>query len=449
MMRTGLERGSTRGESLSAAQAHHAPSRRDDQDTPAMTRHTASTRTALVVINGVFLMWGLMTVLNDILIPHLKTLFTLNYFQAMLVQLTFFGAYFIMSVPCGAVLARVGYRATIILGLLVAALGALLFLPAAMLASYPVFLAAFFILATGITGLQVAANPYVSLLGDEKLASSRLNLAQMFNSLGTVIGPYVIGPLILTGTTLGAVALARLPEAQQVAYRLEQARLVQGPYLGLALVMVALAVAIWLFHLPPLKTDQQDGDGHRLRDALRHPHVAFGVVAIFVYVGAEVTIGSFMINYISLPEIGHIDPAVATRYVALYWGGAMVGRGVGWLLMKAIDPRRILSAFAVVAGLLVLTTMTTHGHVAMWSVVAIGLFNSVMFPTIFTLGIEKMGALTGRASSLMIMGIVGGALIPPAQGFLADHIGVQPSFVLPLVCYAYIVFYGLRGSRVA
>src|SRR6185312_10630619 len=322
------------GRTAATPRAFQHASRRDDQDTPAMTRHTASTRTALVVINGVFLMWGLMTVLNDILIPHLKTLFTLNYFQAMLVQFTFFGAYFIMSVPCGAVLARVGYRATIILGLLVAALGALLFLPAAMLASYPVFLGAFFILATGITGLQVAANPYVSLLGDEKLASSRLNLAQMFNSLGTVIGPYVIGPLILTGSTLGAVALAKLPEAQQVAYRLEQARLVQGPYLGLALVMIVLAVAIWLFHLPPLKTDggTQAGSEHRLRDALRHPHVAFGVVAIFVYVGAEVTIGSFMINYISLPQIGAIDPATATRYVALYWGGAMVGRFVGWLL---------------------------------------------------------------------------------------------------------------------
>ena len=412
---------------------------------------TASNRTALFVINAVFLMWGLMTVLNDVLIPHLKALFTLNYFQVMLVQLTFFGAYFIMSVPCGAVLARVGYRATIILGLLVSALGALLFLPAATMTSYPLFLGAFFILATGITGLQVAANPYVSLLGDDRLASSRLNLAQMFNSLGTVIGPYVIGPLILTGTALSAVALAKLPAAQQVAYRLEQARLVQGPYLGLAIVLVLLAGVVWLFHLPPLQTDteRQSSDEHRFIDALRHPHVAFGVLAIFVYVGAEVSIGSFMINYISLPQIGHIDPATATRYVALYWGGAMVGRFVGWLLMKSINPRTILSAFAVVAGLLVLTTMSTHGHVAMWSLVAIGLFNSVMFPTIFTLGIEKMGPLTGRASSLMIIGIVGGALIPPAQGFLADHIGIQHAFVLPLLCYVYIVFYGLKGSRTA
>lgn len=416
-----------------------------------MTRHTASTRTALFVVNAVFLMWGLMTVLNDVLIPHLKALFTLNYFQAMLVQFTFFGAYFIMSVPCGAVLARVGYRTTIILGLLVTALGALLFLPAASLASYPMFLGAFFIMATGITALQVAANPYVSLLGDERLASSRLNLAQMFNSLGTVIGPYVIGPLILSGTTLGAIELAKLSAPAQAAYRMQQAHLVQGPYLGLAIVLVLLAAAIWLFHLPPLQTgsDEATRDEHTFADALRHPHVALGVLAIFLYVGAEVSIGSFMINYISLPDIGRIDPAAATKYVSLYWGGAMVGRFVGWLLMKALDPRAILGTFAIAAGLLVVATMTTHGHVAMWSVVAIGLFNSVMFPTIFTLGIERMGALTGRASSLMIMGIVGGALLPPAQGFLADRIGVQMSFVLPLLCYAYIVFYGFKGSRTA
>jgi FHS family L-fucose permease-like MFS transporter len=416
-----------------------------------MPRHTASTRTALYVINAVFLMWGLMTVLNDVLIPHLKTLFTLNYFQVMLVQLTFFGAYFIMSVPCGAVLARVGYRATIILGLLVAALGALLFLPAATLASYPLFLGAFFILATGITGLQVAANPYVSLLGEERLASSRLNLAQMFNSLGTVIGAHVIGPLILTGTALGAMALAQLPAAQQAVYRLEQARLVQGPYLGLAIVLVLLACAIWWFHLPPLAEREGDAgnDEHRFADALRHPHVAFGVLAIFLYVGAEVSIGSFMINYVSLPQIGDVSQGDATVYLSLYWGGAMIGRLVGWLLMKVLDPRIILGVFAIIAGLLVLTTMLTHGHVAVWSVVAIGLFNSIMFPTIFALGIEKLGPLTGRASSLLIMGIVGGALIPPAQGFLADRIGLQPSFVLPLLCYIYIVFYGLKGSRTA
>jgi FHS family L-fucose permease-like MFS transporter len=398
-------------------------------------------------------MWGLMTVLNDILIPHLKGLFTLNYFEVMLVQFTFFGAYFIMSVPCSALLARIGYRSTIIPGLLVAGAGALLFWPAAKMMSYPLFLAAFFILATGITALQVAANPYVSLLGEERLASSRLNLAQMFNSLGTTLAPRLVGPLILSGTVLGAVELARLPEAQQLAYRVEQAQMVQGPYLGLAIALVLLAVAVRLFRLPPLAAAEHEvpggGGEHRFIDALRHPHVLFGVIAIALYVGAEVSIGSFLINYISLPQIGGISQGEATTYVSLYWGGAMVGRFFGWLLLKRVNPRLLLALFATIAGALVLTTMLTHGHLAMWSVVAIGLFNSVMFPTIFTLGIEKLGPLTGRASSLLIMGIVGGALVPLAQGALADHIGVQEAFVLPLLCYAYIVFYGLKGSRTA
>lgn len=416
-----------------------------------MTRPNASTRTALIVINAVFLMWGLMTVLNDVLIPHLKGLFTLNYFQVMLVQFTFFGAYFVMSVPCGALLSRIGYRGTIITGLLVTALGALLFLPAAAAVSYPLFLFAFFIMATGITALQVAANPYVSLLGEPRLASSRLNLAQMFNSVGTVLGPYVIGPLILTGSVLGATALAKLPEAQQLLYRVQQARIVQGPYLALTVTLVLLAVAIWLFRLPPLAArDEAPSSGeHRFMDALRHRHVALGVIAIFVYVGAEVSIGSFMINYIALPQIGHVSEAQAAHYVALYWGGAMVGRAVGWLLMKVLNPRSLLGTFAIMAGLLVLTTMFTHGNTAVWAIVSIGLFNSIMFPTIFTLGIENMGVLTGRASSLMIMGIVGGALLPVAQGALADHIGIQHAFVIPLLCYVYILFYGFKGSRPA
>ncbi|KQX96440.1 MFS transporter [Rhodanobacter sp. Root480] len=416
-----------------------------------MPRSNASTRTALIVINAVFLMWGLMTVLNDILIPHLKGLFTLNYFEVMLVQFTFFGAYFIMSVPCSALLARIGYRATIITGLLVTAVGAVLFLPAAAVSSYPLFLFAFFIMASGITALQVAANPYVSLLGEPRLASSRLNLAQMFNSVGTVLGPYIIGPLILSGATLGAAALAALPEAEQVAYRMSQARLVQGPYLVLTVVLVLLALAIWLFRLPPLATseDASAASEHRFIDALRHPRVALGVVAIFVYVGAEVSIGSFLINFIARPDIGNISEAAAAHYVALYWGGAVVGRAVGWLLMKVLDPRTLLGVFALIAGLMVIGTMASHGNVAVWAVVSIGLFNSIMFPTIFTLGIDNMGPLTGRASGLMIMGIVGGAVLPIAQGALADQIGIQHAFVIPLLCYVYILYYGFKGSRLA
>jgi FHS family L-fucose permease-like MFS transporter len=225
--------------------------------------------------------------------------------------------------------------------------------------------------------------------------------------------------------------------------------MVQGPYLGIALWLFALAVLVWLFHLPPvINTREADDAHHRFADALKHRRVWLGMAAIFLYVGAEVSIGSFMINYLSFPQIGDMSEARAAGFVSLYWGGAMVGRFIGAGLLTRVDTRRLLATFATIAGLLVLTTMLSAGHVAMWSVIAIGLFNSVMFPNIFTLGIEKFGALTGKVSSLLVMAIVGGAVIPLAQGALADRIGVQHAFVLPLACYAYIVFYGLRGSRV-
>ena len=281
---------------------------------------------------------------------------------------------------------------------------------------------------------------------------ARLNLAQAFNSVGTVFGPYVIGPMILAGTVLGAAELAKLPAVQQAAYQAAQAKLVEGPYAVLAVVLVVLAVAIWLFRLPPLEAKEEQSaakDEHSFFDALRHSHVFLGVIAIFLYVGAEVSIGSFLVNYIALPDIGHMSEHDATKYVALYWGGAMIGRFVGAALLKFLDPRKVLGFFAIIASLLVITTMSTHGNVAVTTVVAIGLFNSVMFPTIFTLGIDKMGPLAGKASSLLIMGIVGGALVPLAQGALADHIGVQHAFVLPLLCYLYIMFYGFKGSKVA
>ncbi|HET7267116.1 MAG TPA: sugar MFS transporter [Oleiagrimonas sp.] len=416
-----------------------------------MTTRTASQRTALNVITAIFFMWGFITAFNDVLIPHLKSTFTLNYTEAMLVQFVFFGAYFIMSLPSGKVLSWLGYRRSIITGLVVTGIGALMFLPAAQLVYYPLFLAAFFVLASGITLLQVAANPYVSLLGSERLASSRLNLAQALNSLGTTIAPKLGGLLILSAGVLGAAELAQLPAAQQLAYRVQQAHLVQGPYLGIALVLFALAIIVWLFRLPEVGDPDENastGNSHyRYADALKHRRVWFGMAAIFVYVGAEVSIGSFMINYIALPGIGDMSYSDAATYVSIYWGGAMVGRFIGWLLLKRIDARKLLVTFAVIAGLLVVATMTTHGMTAVWTITLVGLFNSIMFPNIFTLGIEKFGALTGKVSSLLVMAIVGGALIPLAQGYIADHIGVHHAFVLPLFCYAYIIFYGLKGSR--
>jgi FHS family L-fucose permease-like MFS transporter len=412
---------------------------------------TTSPRTALTVVTAIFFMWGFITAFNDVLIPHLKSVFTLNYTEVMLVQFTFFGAYFLMSLPSGKVVSRLGYRLGIIIGLVVTGIGALLFLPAATLQWYPLFLAAFFVLASGITLLQVAANPYVSLLGSARTASSRLNLAQALNSLGTTIAPKLGGLLILSTAVLGATELAKLPAAQQLVYKAQQAHIVQGPYLGIAIVLFLLAIIVWIFHLPPVEgaDEQTDDPRHTFKDALAHPRVWLGMAAIFVYVGAEVSIGSFMINYISLPQIGDMAESRAAGFVSLYWGGAMVGRFIGAALLTRIDTRKLLGFNATIAVLLVLTTMLTHGHVAMWSVVGIGLFNSIMFPSIFTLGIEKFGPLTGKVSSLLVMAIVGGAVVPLAQGALADHIGVQHAFVLPMLCYIYILFYGLKGSRTA
>jgi FHS family L-fucose permease-like MFS transporter len=414
-----------------------------------MTRRNLSNTAAIAVVSLIFFTWGGLTSLNDVLIPHLKAVFSMNYAQTMLIQFTFFGAYFLMSLPSGAVVARIGYKASIVVGLLVAAVGAVMFYPAARLPSYPLFLLALFVLASGITLLQVAANPYISLLGNPAGAHTRLNLAQALNSFGTTIFPFVIGPLILSAAVLGADQLAAMPAPELAAYRATQAQSVQVPYLMLAAGLIALAAFVLLMRIPSLRegTDAGDQRHHTFGEALRHSHLRWGVLAIFVYVGAEVSIGSFLINYISGTDTGGLSEATASRYLSFYWGGAMVGRFVGAALMTRFDARKLLALFATVACALLVTTMASHGNVAMWSVIAIGLFNSIMFPTIFTTAIERLGPLTSRASSLLVMAIVGGALIPLLQGVLADRIGIQHAFVLPLLCYGYILWYGLRGSR--
>ncbi|QBB70767.1 sugar MFS transporter [Pseudolysobacter antarcticus] len=415
-----------------------------------MNKSSASQRVALGVITTIFFMWGFITVLNDVLIPHLKSVFTLNYAEAMLVQFIFFGAYFVMSLPAGRVVARFGYRDGIVIGLIITGIGALMFIPAARMVSYPLFLGAFFVLASGITLLQVAANPYVSLLGDPRYASSRLNLAQALNSLGTTLAPKIGGLLILSSAVLGASELAALAPAERAVYQLQQAQNVTGPYLLLAGVLFALAAGVWLFRLPPLTEATARGDNqiHSFAEVLRHRHVLNGIIGIFLYVGAEVAIGSFLISYLAMPDIGNISASVAAGYVSLYWGGAMIGRFVGFALLRVVDARLLLGLFAGVASALLLLTMISSGQIALWSIIAIGLFNSIMFPNIFTLGIDRLGTMTDKAASLLIMAIVGGAIVPLLQGLLADHIGVQHAFVLPLLCYLYIVWYGFRGSKV-
>ncbi len=407
------------------------------------------TQVALTVATAIFFMWGFLTSLNDVLIPHLKALFELNYTRTMLIQFTFFGAYFVMSLPAGRVVAKVGYKHGIVIGLLVAGVGALLFLPAAQVRSYNLFLGALFVLASGITLLQVSANPYVSLLGAPQTAASRLNLAQALNSLGHTVGPWIGGMLILSAAVLGAEQLAALAPEQKEIYLQAKSQAVQLPYLGLALTLFALALMVWLFRLPPLveATEQADTRRHGFGEVLGLRHVRWGVLAIFLYVGAEVAIGSFLINYLAEPHIGNLSEASAAGYLSLYWGGAMVGRFIGSALLVRFDARRMLALYAAVAAALLLVTVSSQGPLAMWSVIAIGLFNSIMFPTIFTLGIERLGPMTEKASSLLVMAIVGGAIVPLLQGVLADRIGVQLSFLLPVLCYGYIVWYGWSGSR--
>ncbi|MDD8016842.1 MAG: L-fucose:H+ symporter permease [Bacteroidota bacterium] len=402
----------------------------------------------LAVVTMLFFMWGFLTCLNDILVPHLKNVFDLNYTQVMFIQFTFFTAYFIMSIPSGKIINWFGYQKGIVIGLLTAGTGTLLFYPAASVPSYPLFLVALFVLASGITLLQVAANPYVAVLGKADTASSRLNLTQAFNSLGTTVAPYFGGLFILTTTMISVEEMHKLSPEKLQAYRLIEATSVQVPYIGLAIALVILAVVMAKFKLPVIASvEDHHAKAGKLSDALKHRHLVLGAVAIFVYVGAEVSIGSFLVNFMGQPDIAGLKEATAAGFVSYYWGGAMVGRFIGSALLQKINPGKLLGTFALITCSLVVITILTTGHVAMWTILSVGLFNSIMFPTIFTLGIDGLGKLTSQASSVLIMAIVGGAVIPLAQGALADNFGIHHAFILPAICYLYIVYYGFKGSR--
>jgi len=400
----------------------------------------------LATVTTLFFMWGFLTCLNDILVPHLKSIFDLNYTKVMLIQFAFFGAYFIFSIPSAKIIDAIGYQRSMVAGLLTMGVGAFLFVPAASVPSYPLFLGALIVLAAGITCLQVAANPYVTVLGKPETASSRLNLTQAFNSLGTFLAPFFGGLFILTQARDINEIRALAPDALQ-AYRLHEAATVKGPYVGLGIALVLLAIAIGSFKLPKIEHAQHQL-GEKVADSIwKHPNLIFGAIAIFVYVGAEVSIGSFLVNYFGQPEIGGLTEKVAASFVAFYWGGAMVGRFIGSALLQKIKTGNLLGLCAVCASGLVATSMLTTGHTAMYSIILVGFFNSIMFPSIFTLGVAELGPLTGDGSGIMIMAIVGGAIIPVAQGWIADHIGIHHAFFLPVICYLYILFFALSGSR--
>jgi MFS transporter, FHS family, L-fucose permease len=401
----------------------------------------------LAVVTTLFFMWGFLTCLNDILVPHLKSIFDLSYARVMLVQFAFFSAYFLFSVPWSRIVNFIGYQLAMVVGLLTMAIGSFLFLPAASAASYPLFLTALLILAAGITGLQVAANPYVVVLGKPETGSSRLDLTQAFNSLGTTIAPKIGGLLILSTAPLAIEELDKLAPQALHAYRVQQAASVKMPYTVIGVTLVLLAVLIGTFKLPKIDTATQRR-GEKTTDSIwKHPNLIFGAIGIFAYVGAEVSIGSFLVNYFELPVIAGLSAIAAAGFVSFYWGGAMVGRFLGAGLLRRFKPGNLLAICAIFTTTLVVSSMLLDGRAAMWTILSVGLFNSIMFPTIFSLGVAELGPLTGNGSGILNMAIVGGAILPVIQGVIADRVGVHHAFVLPVICYLYILYFGLSGSK--
>ncbi len=401
---------------------------------------------ALTLLASLFFMWGFITVINGTLLPHLRSVFDLSYTQTTLIESVWFIAYFFASIPSAKLIERIGYQRSMVVGLGMMAAGALVMVPAARLPSYEVTLFALFVIASGITLLQVAANPYVAVVGSPETASSRLNLVQAFNSAGATLAPLFGGYLILGRTTSGTAAAGAA--ALTPAEKLADAQSVVLPYLIVAAVLAVLAIVIARFPLPAMGAATQrhakaDRAGHSL---WAHRNLVFGIPAIFIYLIAEIGVGNLFINFVSQPEIGNLTHQQASNYLFLLWGGMMIGRLVGAFVMQKMDAGKALAIASVGATIVMLIAAVTTGHVAMWALISVGLFHSIMFPTIFTLGIRGLGPLTEEGSGLLIMAIAGGALVV-VQGWLADHYGLQTSFFLTAACELYVLFYALWGSK--
>jgi FHS family L-fucose permease-like MFS transporter len=429
------------------------------------TSTNKSYRSAFIFLTSLFFLWGFITVLVDSLIPRLKDVFEMSYAKTVLVQFAFFVAFFVFSLPAGFILSKIGYKKGIVLGLVTMAIGCLLFYPAAEHRLFSVFLVGYFTLAGGITILQVAANPFVALLGSEEGASSRLNLSQAFNSLGTTIAPVVGALFLLSDSVKSSEEIGLLTETQKSAYYISEAATVQTPFLLIAGFILLLAVIFLFTRLPILIEESPKGGYFKL---LKNKMMLMGALGIFVYVGAEVAIGSFLVNYFYDSGLAPIvaenetmmniantiantfnqtfsgkDPkSLLGIFVIFYWGGAMIGRFVGAYLTKIMAAGKVLSIFAMLAITMILISINTTGLFSMWSILAVGLFNSIMFPTIFTLSLEGLGDLKAQASGLLCMAIVGGAIIPFFFGNLIDGFGFKTAFILTIVCYGYILFYG-------
>jgi FHS family L-fucose permease-like MFS transporter len=409
------------------------------------TATRGSQRLLVVLVVFLFFAWGFATVLTDTLIPKLKGLFSLSYTDVMLTQFSFFLSYFIFSIPAGLILSRIGYIRGAVLGLAVMAAGALLFSPAAEMGYFPAFLIALFVMAAGITMLQVAANPFIELLGSEATSHSRLTLAQAFNSLGTTIGPWIGAVLILrTGVTVKTTGLS---QAALAAARRTEAHAVQLPFLVIAGTLIALAVIFWLMRkssAPPVAGQARLG---AIPALLGRPRLVLGALAIFVYVGAEVSIGSLMTNYLMQPSVLALAAERAGTLVGLYWGGAMIGRFIGSVVLQQFKPGYVLACCALGACLLAMTSSFSNGEIAAFSLIAVGLCNSIMFPTIFSLASEQLGPETPNGSGLLCMAIVGGAIVPLITGAVADASTLAMSLLVPAVCYVWIAAYGVLAAR--
>ena len=404
-----------------------------------MSAHSQQNHTpALVVLTTLFFMMGFITCMNDILIPHLKDIFDLTYVQAMLIQFCFFTAYAIMSIPMGYLVGKIGYKNGVISGFVLTAIGCLLFYPAAGSHSYATFLGALFILASGVTLLQVAGNPYVTLLSKPGKESATLTLVQAFNSLGTTIAPQIGAFLILA-------------DATQTVSKAEQISSVQIPYLGLAGLLIILAVFVKMIRLPDANKIAEEESEHNhdgKHSVWQYRHLVFGAAGIFCYVGAEVSIGSLLVSV--LGYLKGLDHASAAKYLSFYWGGAMVGRFLGSAIMAKIAPNRYLAFNATAAVALLGVAMLAgkaSADIAMWALLAIGFFNSIMFPTIFSLATKGLGRFTSSASGVLCTAIVGGAVVPVIQGWAADTYGLMISFVVSAICYVYIVFFAIKGYK--
>lgn len=427
-----------------------------------------------IVVTTLFFMWGLITVLVDSLVPRLRDVFELTYFQSGIIQFAFFTAYAVFSVPGGMLISKIGYKRGAITGLITIGVACLIFYPAAEFRIFGIFLVAMFVLAGGITILQVAANPYIAALGPAKTASSRLNLAQAFNSLGTTIAPLLSAAFILSSSVLSSSEIDLLSESEKLSYYVTESSAVQGPFLILAGVIFALAIAFAAFKLPQIISHGDNATGN-YKVALKKKHLMYGALGIFVYVGAEVSIGSYLINYFLDLDIeklvsnsafmsglasglssifSDVDltnmsvSQLAGTFVFFYWGGAMVGRFLGSAILQKVPPGTLLAIYGATNVGLLIVSMISGGYIAMWSILAIGLFNSIMFPTIFTLAISNLKEHTAQGSGILCTAIVGGAIIPPLYGKIADLVGLQLALIFIALCYAYIAWYGKIGFKI-